>query len=193
MGNGSLFLADLKLAGVLFSVEFDFCSTANCPSVFDAQANYLNQKLLTVDVEPKHIRTKTYMRKLVIEEILQSDWQSSIIIIGGANMIGWPEKMIDDELEIVRNAGVVQLQREIPYSINIQVAKAMKRAVVQISQAVVKCRVIVLSSVLVMVALVMHNVLWLCQEELLMSLTCSGIKKTFLCHGLVKKLVVCVL
>ncbi|CAN6928777.1 unnamed protein product [Brassica oleracea] len=123
MGNGSLFLADLKLAGVLFSVEFDFCSTANCPSVFDAQANYLNQKLLTVDVEPKHIRTKTYMRKLVIEEILQSDWQSSIIIIGGANMIGWPEKMIDDELEIVRNAGVVQLQREIPYSINIQVAK----------------------------------------------------------------------
>ncbi|KAF3517899.1 hypothetical protein DY000_02060547 [Brassica cretica] len=132
MGNGSLFLADLKLADVLFSVEFDFCSTANCPSVFDAQANYLNQKLLTVDVEPKHIRTKTYMRKLVIEEILQSDWQSSIIIIGGANMIGWPEKMIDDELEIVRNAGVVQLQREIPYSINIQVAKAMKRAVVQV-------------------------------------------------------------
>ncbi|KAF3524931.1 hypothetical protein F2Q69_00047977 [Brassica cretica] len=146
MGNGSLFLADLKLAGVLspwssisgdtlmeatmeFSLGQSLRSTANCPSVFDAQTNYLNQKLLTVDVEPKHIRTKTYLRKLVTEEILQSDGQSSIIIIGGANMIGWPKKMIDDELEIVRNAGVVQLQREIPYSINIQVAK---RAVVQV-------------------------------------------------------------
>ena len=57
------------------------------------------------------------------EEVLQSDGQNSIIIVDGANMIGWPEKMIDDELEIVRNAGVVQLQREIPHSINIQVAK----------------------------------------------------------------------
>ncbi|KAG2298611.1 hypothetical protein Bca52824_035083 [Brassica carinata] len=36
----------------------------------------------------------------------------------------------DDELEIVRNAGVLLLQREIPDSINIQVAKAVKRAVV---------------------------------------------------------------
>ena len=57
------------------------------------------------------------------EEMLQSDGHNSIIIVDGANMIGWPEKMIDDELEIVRNAGVVQLQREIPHSINIQVAK----------------------------------------------------------------------
>ena len=57
------------------------------------------------------------------EEMLQSDGQNSVIIVDGANMIGWPEKMIDDELEIVRNAGVVQLQREIPHSINIQVAK----------------------------------------------------------------------
>ncbi|CAG7888682.1 unnamed protein product [Brassica rapa] len=71
----------------------------------------------------QHIRTKPDLRKLVTEEMLQSDGQKSIIIVGGANMIGWPEKMIDDELEIVRNAGVVQLQREIPDSINIQVAK----------------------------------------------------------------------
>ncbi|RID79695.1 hypothetical protein BRARA_A02410 [Brassica rapa] len=76
------------------------------------------------------LRTKPDLRKLVTEEMLQSDGQKSIIIVGGANMIGWPEKMIDDELEIVRNAGVVQLQREIPDSINIQVAKAVKRAVV---------------------------------------------------------------
>ncbi|KAF8114260.1 hypothetical protein N665_0039s0025 [Sinapis alba] len=60
--------------------------------------------------------------------MLQSDGQNSIIIVGGANMRGWPEKMSDDELEIVRNAGVVLLQREIPDSINIQVAKAVKKA-----------------------------------------------------------------
>ncbi|CAN6994569.1 unnamed protein product [Brassica oleracea var. botrytis] len=51
------------------------------------------------------------------------DGQNSIIIVGGANMKGWTEKMSDDELEIVRNAGGVLLQREIPDSINIQVAK----------------------------------------------------------------------
>ncbi|KAG2280645.1 hypothetical protein Bca52824_051865 [Brassica carinata] len=69
------------------------------------------------------LRTKADLRKLVTEEVLQSDGQNSIIIVDGANMIGWPEKMIDDELEIVRNDGVVQLPREIPHSINIQVAK----------------------------------------------------------------------
>ncbi|CAH8391075.1 unnamed protein product [Eruca vesicaria subsp. sativa] len=59
--------------------------------------------------------------------MLQEDGQNSIIIVGGANMRGWPEKMSDEELEIVRNAGVVLLQREIPDSINIQVAKAVKK------------------------------------------------------------------
>ena len=49
------------------------------------------------------------------------DGQNSIIIVGGANMRGWTKKMSDDELEIVRNAGGVMLQREIPDSINIQV------------------------------------------------------------------------
>ncbi|KAL0694695.1 hypothetical protein Bca4012_061875 [Brassica carinata] len=60
--------------------------------------------------------------------MLQSDGQNSIIIVGGANMRGWPEEMSDDELEIVRSAGVVLLQREIPDSINVQVAKAVKKA-----------------------------------------------------------------
>lgn len=55
--------------------------------------------------------------------MLQSDGQNSIIIVGGANMKAWPEKMTDDDLVIVRNAGIVLLQREIPDSINIQVAK----------------------------------------------------------------------
>ncbi|KAK9070569.1 hypothetical protein SSX86_010971 [Deinandra increscens subsp. villosa] len=60
--------------------------------------------------------------------MLQSDGQNSIIIVGGANMCGWPENLDDSDLEIVKNAGIVLLQREIPDSINIQVAKAARSA-----------------------------------------------------------------
>ncbi|CAN8304931.1 unnamed protein product [Cochlearia groenlandica] len=60
--------------------------------------------------------------------MLQSDGQNSIIIVGGANMNAWPENMSDVDLEIVRKAGIVLLQREIPDYINIQVAKAVKEA-----------------------------------------------------------------
>lgn len=49
----------------------------------------------------------------------EMDGQMSIIIKGGANMRGWTEKRSDDELEILRNAGGVLLQREIPDSVNI--------------------------------------------------------------------------
>ncbi|KAL7591890.1 hypothetical protein Lser_V15G35037 [Lactuca serriola] len=60
--------------------------------------------------------------------MLQSDGQNSIIIVGGANMCGWPENLANDDLETVKNAGIVLLQREIPDSINIQVAKAARNA-----------------------------------------------------------------
>lgn len=55
--------------------------------------------------------------------MLQSDGQNSIIIVGGANMSCWPHTLSDHYLQIVRNAGIVLLQREIPDSVNIQVAK----------------------------------------------------------------------
>ncbi|KAH6780838.1 pfkB-like carbohydrate kinase family protein [Perilla frutescens var. hirtella] len=58
--------------------------------------------------------------------MLQSDGQNSIIIVGGANMVGWPESLTPEDLEVVKNAGIVLLQREIPDSINIQVAKAAR-------------------------------------------------------------------
>ncbi|KAF6172418.1 hypothetical protein GIB67_025923, partial [Kingdonia uniflora] len=35
----------------------------------------------------------------------------------------WPELLSDEDLEVVRNAGIVLLQREIPDLVNIQVAK----------------------------------------------------------------------
>ncbi|KAH0853247.1 hypothetical protein HID58_093370 [Brassica napus] len=83
------------------------------------------------------------MRLILLPFLCEMDGQNSIIIIivGGANMRGWTKKMSDDELEIVRNAGGVLLQREIPDSINIQVAKLklvvdvlqdVKRAVVPV-------------------------------------------------------------
>ncbi|KAJ4726597.1 Ribokinase [Melia azedarach] len=60
--------------------------------------------------------------------MLQSDGQNSIIIVGGANMSCWPEKFGHEDLEVVRKAGIVLLQREIPDSVNIQVAKAARSA-----------------------------------------------------------------
>lgn len=62
--------------------------------------------------------------------MLQSDGQNSIIIVGGANMVGWPESLPPEDLAVVKNAGIVLLQREIPDGINIQVAKVRALAVV---------------------------------------------------------------
>ena len=55
--------------------------------------------------------------------MLQPDGQNSIIIVGGANMNCWPDTLSEEDLDVVRNAGIVLLQREIPDSVNIQVAK----------------------------------------------------------------------
>lgn len=60
--------------------------------------------------------------------MLQSDGQNSIIIVGGANMSCWPESLPDQDLKLLRSAGIVLLQREIPDSVNIQVAKAARNA-----------------------------------------------------------------
>ncbi|KAG0455337.1 hypothetical protein HPP92_024629 [Vanilla planifolia] len=60
--------------------------------------------------------------------MLEPDGQNSIIIIGGANMCGWPEEVGRKDLELVRSAGLVLLQREIPDHINIQVATASQNA-----------------------------------------------------------------
>ncbi|KAK9145034.1 hypothetical protein Sjap_004937 [Stephania japonica] len=49
---------------------------------------------------------------------------NSIIIVGGANMEGWGKVLEERELEVVRNARIVLLQREILDYVNIQVAKS---------------------------------------------------------------------
>ncbi|KAF5766532.1 putative ribokinase [Helianthus annuus] len=60
--------------------------------------------------------------------MLQSGGQNSIIIVGGANMCGWGQSLGDGDLEVVKSAGIVLLQREIPDGINVQVAKAARSA-----------------------------------------------------------------
>ncbi|KAL9259716.1 Ribokinase-like protein [Drosera capensis] len=55
--------------------------------------------------------------------MLQDDGENSIVIVGGANMNEWGEGLRERELEVVRGAGIVLLQREIPDHVNIQVAK----------------------------------------------------------------------
>lgn len=60
--------------------------------------------------------------------MLQSDGQNSIIIVGGSNMSCWPNELSEEDLEVVRNAGIVLLQREIPDWVNTQVAKVARNA-----------------------------------------------------------------
>ncbi|GAA0149851.1 carbohydrate kinase [Lithospermum erythrorhizon] len=64
--------------------------------------------------------------------MLQSDGQNSIIIVGGANMVGWDETLSDEDLQAVKKAGIVLLQREIPDYVNLQVAKAARAASVPV-------------------------------------------------------------
>ncbi|KAH0893948.1 hypothetical protein HID58_056377 [Brassica napus] len=74
------------------------------------------------------------MRLILLPFLCEMDGQNSIIIVGGANMRGWTKKMSDDELEIVRNAGGVLLQREIPDSINIQVVKVLVPVILDVGE-----------------------------------------------------------
>ncbi|CAN6817550.1 unnamed protein product [Brassica oleracea var. botrytis] len=74
------------------------------------------------------------MRLILLPFLCEMDRQNSIIIVGGANMRGWTKKMSHDELEIVRNAGGVLLQREIPDSINIQVVKVLVPVILDVGE-----------------------------------------------------------
>ncbi|RDX86097.1 rbsK, partial [Mucuna pruriens] len=60
--------------------------------------------------------------------MLQSNGQNSIILIGGANMSGWPSTLPRQHLDLVAQAGILLLQREIPDPVNVQVAQAARNA-----------------------------------------------------------------
>ncbi|KAH7651921.1 Ribokinase/fructokinase protein [Dioscorea alata] len=60
--------------------------------------------------------------------MLQENGQNSIIIVGGANIWGWSDEVEVEDLEVVKDAGIVLLQREIPDHVNLQVAQVARRA-----------------------------------------------------------------
>ncbi|KNA17205.1 hypothetical protein SOVF_082120 [Spinacia oleracea] len=94
----------------------------------DANGKLISEALESGGVCLDHLRSVSEAPTGHAVVMLQSDGQNSIIIVGGANMCGWPLVIGDKDLEIVRNAGIVLLQREIPDSVNIQVAKAARSA-----------------------------------------------------------------
>lgn len=55
--------------------------------------------------------------------MLQSNGQNSIVYIGGANFSCWPRILPRQHLDLVAQAGIVLLQREIPDFVNAQVAQ----------------------------------------------------------------------
>ncbi|MCD7449011.1 hypothetical protein HAX54_048094 [Datura stramonium] len=94
----------------------------------DAHGKLITDALLSGGVYLDHLTTVSNAPTGHAVVMLQSDGQNSIIIVGGANMSCWPEKLSDEDLEVVRSAGIVLLQREIPDFVNIQVAKAARTA-----------------------------------------------------------------
>lgn len=98
----------------------------------DANGKLITQELEKGGVYLDHLKNVSEAPTGHAVVMLQSDGQNSIIIVGGANMSCWPEKLSDEDLEVVNNAGIVLLQREIPDSVNIQVAKAARNASVPV-------------------------------------------------------------
>ncbi|XP_019193716.1 PREDICTED: uncharacterized protein LOC109187822 [Ipomoea nil] len=98
----------------------------------DAHGKLIVEALEGGGVFLDHLRTVAHAPTGHAVVMLQEDGQNSIIIVGGANMSYWPESLPEEYLEVVRNAGIVLLQREIPDSVNIQVAKAARSAHVPI-------------------------------------------------------------
>ncbi|KAM7260599.1 hypothetical protein ACFE04_011272 [Oxalis oulophora] len=110
-------------------------SKLNYPTFFlgqvgdDANGKFITEELALVGVELGCLRClggNVPTGHAVV--MLQPDGQNSIVIVGGANMTAWPDKFEGQGLEVVSNAGVVLLQREIPDFVNVQVAKSARNA-----------------------------------------------------------------
>lgn len=98
----------------------------------DAHGKLITDALEGGGVHLDHLSTVTDAPTGHAVVMLQDGGQNSIIIVGGANMSCWPETLSQEDLEVMKNCGIVLLQREIPDSVNIQVAKAAKSALVPV-------------------------------------------------------------
>ncbi|MCL7043617.1 hypothetical protein MKW94_019173 [Papaver nudicaule] len=94
----------------------------------DAHGNLITNALKECGVVIDHLNTVSSVPTGHAVVMLQADGQNSIIIVGGANMSCWPNTLSDQDLDVIKKAGIVLLQREIPDSVNIQVAKAARSA-----------------------------------------------------------------
>lgn len=89
----------------------------------DAHGRLITDALEGSGVHLTHLRTVPDAPTGHAVVMLQSDGQNSIIIVGGSNMSCWPHELPHEDLEAVRKAGILLLQREIPDWVNTQVAK----------------------------------------------------------------------
>ncbi|KAG9447511.1 hypothetical protein H6P81_013639 [Aristolochia fimbriata] len=94
----------------------------------DAHGKLISEALQDRGVRLDHLKVLSNAPTGHAVVMLQADGQNSIIIVGGANMNCWPQSLSEKDLEMVHKAGVLLLQREIPDSVNIHVAKAAKSA-----------------------------------------------------------------
>ncbi|XP_077227462.1 pfkB-like carbohydrate kinase family protein [Tasmannia lanceolata] len=94
----------------------------------DAHGRLITEALEGGGVHLDYLKTVSQVPTGHAVVMLQNDGQNSIIIVGGANMSCWPQKLSDEDLDVVRKAGILLLQREIPDSVNIQVAMAARSA-----------------------------------------------------------------
>ncbi|KAI4333447.1 hypothetical protein L6164_018260 [Bauhinia variegata] len=94
----------------------------------DAHGKLITEALESVGVRLDHLTAVGSAPTGHAVVMLQLNGQNSIIIVGGANMNCWPETLSEEKLKIVNKAGIILLQREIPDSVNIQVAKAARNA-----------------------------------------------------------------
>lgn len=91
----------------------------------DPNAGLLRTALLGCGVKLDHVREVDGPCGTALI-LLQAGGENSIIIVGGANQATW--QLGEATQQVIRSAGALLLQREIPESVNVQVAKLAKEA-----------------------------------------------------------------
>ncbi|GAX74133.1 hypothetical protein CEUSTIGMA_g1582.t1 [Chlamydomonas eustigma] len=91
----------------------------------DANATMLRESLAACGTDLTHLREVDGPSGTALI-LLQQSGENSIVIVGGANQSHWV--LTDAVKDIIRSAGSVLLQREIPEDVNVQVAQIAKAA-----------------------------------------------------------------
>lgn len=84
----------------------------------DSNAKMLKDSLESCKVNTTHLREVEGASGTALI-LLQEGGENSIIIVGGANESGW--RLTDADRALLRSAGAVLLQREIPELVNAEV------------------------------------------------------------------------